>query len=177
MFEFAIDFIRKSVLKRNTSATQTSILPLSKARSYVAVIDVEDTSFDACKTAIMNFFRSKDINGSVFFQDFRKIGSEDRLITSIQTTITKKDLDWIGRPSKYKMNVLKEQNPDIFISLIKEPGFAVEYMARSSNARFKIGRQQMDGNLFDLVVKDPAGKNLSQLDSFMAIKDYLTKIK
>ena len=177
MFEFAIDFLRKNVLKRNASTTQTSILPLSKAKSYVAVIDVEDTSFDACKTAIMNFFRSKDINGSVFFQDFRKIGNEDRLITSIQTTITKKDLDWIGRPSKYKMNVLKEQNPDIFISLIKEPGFAVEYMARASHARFKIGRQQMDGNLFDLIVKDPAGKNLSQLESFMAIKEYLTKIQ
>lgn len=39
-------------------------------------------------------FRSNDIKGCVFFQDFRKIGSEDRLITSIQTTITKRI--WTG---------------------------------------------------------------------------------
>ena len=125
----------------------------------------------------MNFFRAHDIKGCVFFQDFRKIGSEDRLITSIQTTITKKDLDWLGRPSRYKMNVLEEQSPDLFISLIKNPDFSIEYMARTSKARFKIGRQQMSGNLFDLVISDPEGKEVSQLDSFSAIKSYLTKIQ
>ena len=125
----------------------------------------------------MNYFRSMDIRGAVFFQDFRKIGSEDRLITSIQTTITKKDLDWIGRPSKYKQGVLEEQNPDVFISLIKDPEFAIEYMTKTSKARFKIGRKQMDGNLFDLVISDPAGKNISQLESWEAIKNYLGKIQ
>lgn len=177
MLEFAKEILQKRSLKRNASNVPTQFLPLGKTRSYVAVIDVEDTSFDACKTSIMNFFRSHNINGSVFFQDFRKIGSEDRLITSIQTTITKKDLDWIGRPNKYKMGVLKEQDPDIFISLIKEPSFAVEYMARTSRARFKIGRQQISNKLFDLVVKDPANKDLSQFESFQAIKEYLLRIQ
>lgn len=177
MLEFVKEILQKRCLKRNASNVPTQILPLGKARSYVAVIDVEDTSFDACKTSIMNFFRSHNINGSVFFQDFRKIGNEDRLITSIQTTITKKDLDWIDRPNKYKMGVLKEQDPDIFISLIKEPSFAVEYMARTSRARFKIGRLQMSNDLFDLVVKDPASKDLSQFESFQAIKEYLLRIQ
>ena len=177
MFEFVKDIFRKSSLKKNASTVETGFLPLNRIRSYVAVIDVEDTSFDACKTAIMNYFRSHNINGCVFFQDFRKIGSEDRLITSIQTTITRKDLDWLGRPNKYKLNVLKEMNPDVFISLINYPGFAVEYMARTSNARFKIGRKQLPGNLFDLVIKDPAGKDLSQLQSFQAMKEYLNRIQ
>ena len=177
MFEFVKDIFRKSSLKKNASTVETGFLPLNRIRSYVAVIDVEDTSFDACKTAIMNYFRSHNINGCVFFQDFRKIGSEDRLITSIQTTITRKDLDWLGRPNKYKLNVLTEMNPDVFISLINDPGFAVEYMARTSNARFKIGRKQLPGNLFDLVIKDPAGKDLSQLQSFQAMKEYLNRIQ
>lgn len=177
MLEFAKDILRKRSLRKNASEVRTEILPLTKVKSYVAIIDVEDPSFDACKTSIMTFFRARDIRGSVFFQDFRKIGNEDRLITSIQTTITRKDLDWIGRPSKYKLNVLEEQSPDIFISLIKDPDFAIEYMARTSKARFKIGRKQMDGNLFDLVVSDPADKNLSEMESFQAIKGYLTKIR
>ena len=83
----------------------------------------------------------------------------------------------LGRPNKYKLNVLKEMNPDVFISLINDPGFAVEYMARTSNARFKIGRKQLPGNLFDLVIKDPAGKDLSQLQSFQAMKEYLNRIQ
>lgn len=177
MIEFIKGLFRKTSLKKHSSTVPTEILPLGKIRSYVAIIDVEDNSFDACKTTIMNYFRSLDIKGSVFFQDFRKIGNEDRLITSIQTTITRKDLDWIGRPNKYKMNILEEQNPDLFISLIKEPDFAIEYMARTSKARFKIGRQQLEGNLFDIVISDPAGKEVSQLDCFTAIKSYLNKIQ
>lgn len=177
MFDFIKNFFRKSSLRKHASTVQTEILPLSKIHSYVAIIDADESTFDACKTAIMNFFRGHDIKGCVFFQDFRKIGSEDRLITSIQTTITKKDLDWIGRPSRYKLNVLEEQAPDLFISLIKNPDFAIEYMARTSKARFKIGRRQMEGNLFDLVISDPSGKDISQLDSFTAIKSYLTKIQ
>ena len=177
MFEFVKDFFRKSSLKKHASTVPTGILPLSQIKSYVAIIDVEDTTYDTCKSAILNYFRSMDIRGSVFFQDFRKIGSEDRLITSIQTTITKKDLDWLGRPNKYKLGVLDEQNPDLFISLIKEPDFAIEYMTKTSKARFKIGRKQMDGNLFDLVINDPAGKDISQLESWGAIKNYLGKIR
>ena len=177
MFEFVKDIFRKSSLKKHASTVPTGILPLSQIKSYVAIIDVEDTTYDTCKSAILNYFRSMDIRGSVFFQDFRKIGSEDRLITSIQTTITKKDLDWLGRPNKYKLGVLDEQNPDLFISLIKEPDFAIEYMTKTSKARFKIGRKQMDGNLFDLVINDPAGKVISQLESWGAIKNYLGKIR
>ena len=177
MFDFVKNIFRRSALKRHASTVPTEILPLTKIKSYVAIIDVEDPSFDTCKSTIMNYFRGMDINGAVFFQDFRKIGSEDRLITSIQTTITKKDLDWLGRPNKYKMGVLEERAPDVFISLIKEPDFAIEYMARASKARFKIGRKQLGGDLFDLVVSDPAGKELSQLDSFNAMKVYLGKIQ
>ena len=177
MLGFAKDILRKRSIRKNASTVPTGILSLSKAQSYVAIIDVEDPSFDACKTAIMNYFRSMNIRGSVFFQDFRKIGSEQRLITSIQTTITKKDLDWLGRPNKYKQNVLEEQAPDIFISLVKDPDFAIEYMARTSKAKFKIGRKQLDGNLFDLVIQDPADKAISQLESFNVIKGYLNKIR
>ena len=142
MFDFIKNIFRKRSLKRHASVVPTEILPLSKIKSYVAIIDVEDPSFDACKT-----------------------------------TITKKDLDWLGRPNKYKMGVLEERAPDVFISLIKEPDFAIEYMARTSKARFKIGRKQLGGDLFDLVVSDPAGKDLSQLDSFNAMKSYLGKIR
>ena len=177
MFEFVKNIFRKRSLRKHASTVPTGILPLNQIKSYVAIIDVEDTSYDTCKSAILNYFRSLDIRGAVFFQDFRKIGSEDRLITSIQTTITKKDLDWLGRPNKYKLGVLDEQNPDLFISLIKNPEFAIEYMARTSKAKFKIGRKQMDGNLFDLIITDPAGKEISQMESFNAIKTYLEKIK
>ena len=174
---FIADFFRKRALKRHESKVPTGILPLDKIKTYVAIVDVEDPTCDTCKTAVLNFFRAHNIRGSIFFQDFRKIGSEDRLITSIQTTITKKDVNWFGRPSNYKLDVMEELQPDLFISLIREPDYNMEYLVRTSKARFKIGRKQMDGRIFDMVICDPAGKAISQLESFNAIKDYLLKIK
>ena len=73
MFEFVKNIFRKRSLKKHASTVPTGILPLSQIKSYVAIIDVEDTSYDRCKSAIMNYFRSMDIRGAVFFQDFRKI--------------------------------------------------------------------------------------------------------
>ena len=174
---FIADIFRKRALKRHESKVPTGILPLGKINTYVVIVDVEDPSCDNCKTAVLNFFRAQGIRGSIFFQDFRKIGSEDRLITSIQTTITRKDVNWFGRPSSYKLGVMDSLQPDLFISLIRDPDYTMEYLVRTSQARFKIGRKQLEGRVFDMVVSDPAGKSISQLESFNAIKDYLLRIK
>ena len=175
--EAFIDFFRRQSLKRHSSSNQTEILPISRIKSYAAIIDVEDPTYDTCKTAIINFFRRYEINGIIFFQDFRDIGNGDRLITSIQTTITKKDLNWYGRPSDYKLKVLAKTHPDILICLLHDPAYPLEYRIRTSGARFKIGRKQLGGDVFDVVLRDPGDKTLSQLESFNAVKDFLLKIK
>lgn len=177
MNKFIQNFFRRQSLKRHASATPTGIIPIEKIKSYAAIIDVEETSYDTCKTTIINFFRHYEINGIIFFQDFRNIGNGDRLITSIQTTITKKDLNWYGRPSNYKLKVLEDRDPDILICLIKDPSYPIEYLVRTSHAKFKIGRRQLDGNVFDLVVQDPENKRITQLESFYAVRDLLLKIK
>jgi hypothetical protein len=53
----------------------------------------------------------------------------------------------------------------------------MEYLIRTSGARFKIGRKQLGGDVFDVVLRDPGDKTLSQLESFNAVKDFLLKIK
>ena len=86
MFDFIKTFFRKRSLRKHSSTVPTEILPLGKIRSYVAIIDVEEQSFDTCKTAIMTFFRSHNIKGSVFFQDFRKFGREVWLLWCLVTS-------------------------------------------------------------------------------------------
>lgn len=173
---FIKNLFRKSSLKKNASKTPTEILPLDKIKSYVAIIDVEEPNYNVCKDAIMKFFRSREISGSIFFQDFRKIGSEDRLTTSIKTTITRKDVNWFGKPSKYMLDALEEMRPDLLLCLISEPDFPMEYLVRTSNARFKIGRKQLGGNLFDVVINDPKDKVVSGQESFEKMKSLLCKI-
>lgn len=176
MFEFIKNFFRKRYLTKFESKVETGLLPLSEIKNAVTFIDVEDPSFDACKEQILAFYRENKIKGEIFFFDFRKISNEERLITSINTTVLRKDLDWLGRPSQQKVDLMLENNPDLFISLIAGKSFPIEYMAKCSNARFKIGREQLSGGTFDLVISDPFDKTYSQDEVFKNIKQYLNKI-
>ena len=177
MVDSVKSFFRKKNLKKYSSTVPTGILPMDKVRSAVAFIDVEDTSFDACKIALQAFFRDYNIKGEIFFFDFRKIGNEERLITSITNTILKKDLDWSGKPNREKIDLMLGSEADLFISLIRTTDYTLEFMAKCSQAKFKVGRVQLPGNIFDLIVADPADKPLSELDSFLAMRQFLAKIK
>ena len=171
------NIFRNRALKKFRSSVPTGITPLDQIHSAVAFIDVEDTSFDDCKEAILAFYREHEIKGEIFFFDFRKITSDELLITSIQTTVLKRDLNWIGRPNKEKINLMLGSDPDLFISLINGQDFPIEFMAACSKARFKIGRTQLKDHTFDLVLTDPKDKVLSQYEVFEELKQILSKIK
>lgn len=168
---------RRHSLKKHASTQPTGFMPISKVRSAVAFIDVEDTSFHECKQKLQNFFRENNIRGDIFFFDFRKLPDGERLITSITGTVLKKDLNWYGRPSDDKIRILLEGEPDMFISLLPKADFPIEFMATCSNARFKAGRFQIPGNVFDLVITDPADRNLNQAEAFDEMEKLLTRIR
>ena len=167
---------RRSCLKKYASDVPTGIIPVSRLHSAVAFIDVEDTSFDESKGLLVNFFRENGIKGEIFFFVFRHLSEGERLITSIQTTILRKDINWFGRPSKEKISLMLKGEPDLFISLIGKEEFPIEFMAKCSRARFKIGRRQLPGNTFDLVVSDSKERPCSQADLFRQMLVYLGKI-
>ncbi len=169
--------MRRRSLKKNASKVPTSITPMDKVHSAVAFIDVADTSFDACKMAIQAFYRDYNIKGDIFFLDLRKITKEERLITSIQTTVLLKDLNWYGKPSEEKISLMLGSEPDLFISLVNNTDFPIEFMANCSQAKFKVGRKQLPGGVFDMIILDPAGKELSMVESFKGMRQFLGKVK
>lgn len=147
------------------------MLPLGKVRSAVVFIDVEDTSFNQCKESVLTFFRERGIKADIFFFDFRRLSKEERLITSITTTVLRKDLNWYGKPCKEKVNLMLSGQPDLFLSLIARPSYALEYMASCSRAHFKVGRY--DAPVFDMVFR---AENLTEDEAFLEIVKLLEKV-
>ena len=170
------ELLRRQSLRKGASEAPTGLLPLGKVRSAVVFIDVEDTSFDQCKNSVLSFFRDHGIKADVFFLDFRKLSKDERLITSITNTILRKDLNWYGRPPKEKVDLMLSGEPDLFISLVDNDSFAIEYMTRCSQAHFKIGRRQLPGDVFDLVVSDPTELHC-EAEVFREMAALLRKIK
>lgn len=177
---FIIDFLREKAIKKHRSKIPTGITPIGDIHTAVAFIDVEDTSFDACKNALMAFYRDYCIKGEIFFFDFRKLSDTERLITSITNTVLKKDLNFYGKPSKDKLALMLEAKPDLFISLINKDDYPIHYMASCCEAKFKVGRKQLPGNVFDLVVieqENAEGVSVPEADIFKSMKELMLKIK
>lgn len=177
MLDALKDMFRRRALRKEASHEPTRICPLDQVKSAVTFIDVEDTSFNECKIAVQAFYREMGIKGEIFFFDFRRLTDGERLITSITTTVLKKDLGWYGRPSREKINLMLSGEPDMFISLIPSTDFPIEFMAKCSRARFKVGRIQLPGDTFDIVVNAPGTAPSSQLEVFRKMTAILSRIK
>ena len=116
---------------------------------------------------------------NICFLDFRRIGKEELLLTSIQTTVLKKDLDWLGYPVQEKMNDLNTEKTDLFVSMVDSEYPAIDFISKCANARFKIGRRGYEGHAFDMIISGNPTEDLRS-DSkliFKAILQFLSKIQ
>ena len=156
----------------------TGFIPLSEISSINVVVDVEEPGFDQLKEDILAWGRQSGIKVGIFFFDFRKLGKEELLLTSIQTTLLRRELDWIGTPDLAKVTPLIEDKSDLFISMIDNNDFPIEFISKCARARFKIGRRSFPERVFDMVI---SGSQTADLRSdsckvFDAMIGFLNKI-
>ena len=66
---------------------------------------------------------------------------------------------------------------DFFLSLNPKPCINERYAATSSTARFKAGRHQLKGGVYDLVVSDTTPEPVAMKEAFEVIEKMLNNIK
>jgi len=173
MFDSIKTLFQRHALKKCTRKDDTGLLPLSEIHTAVIILNVEDQEFNQCKDDILAFFRTYNVRPDIFFFDFRKLEKNELLLTSIQTTVLRKDLNWYGMPNEDKMNLLTSKQYDLFISLVDEADFTNTYSALNVSARFKIGRREFGDKVFDMII---TGEGTVR-DIFAGMKEYLLKIR
>ena len=178
MFDKIKSIFRKRKIGKFVSDVPTGLLPLSEIKTVNVVLDVEEPGFDALREQILDWGRKSGVKLNIYFLDFRKLDKTELLITSIQTTIIKKELDWLGTPDLSKVIGLIGEKSDLFISLIENGDFPIEFISKCAKARFKIGRCGFPGHVYDMVI---SGSQTADLRSdsakiFGAIVEFLNKI-
>ena len=178
MFDTIKSIFRKRKIGKFVSDVQTGLLPFSEISTVNVVLDVEEPGFDVLRAQILEWSRKAGVKLNIYFFDFRRLDKEELLITSIQTTIIKKELDWIGTPDVSKVIGLIGEKSDLFISLIDNGDFPIEFISKCAKARFKIGRCGFPGHAYDMII---SGSQTADLRSdsckiFDAIIDFLNKI-
>lgn len=160
MLDQVLNIFRKRKLKKFASDVQTSLLTMSDIKTANVVIDVEEAGFDLLKEDILTWGRNNGIKINIYFFDFRKLGANELLLTSIQTTVIKRELNWFGMPPIEKVAPLIYENSDLFISLICNDRFPIRFVSNCSRARFKIGRYEYEGHPFNLIMSGSTGADL-----------------
>jgi hypothetical protein len=178
MFKSIKNFFRNRKIKKISKAIPTGIMPLSDISTVNVIIDVEEVGYDTLKENILAWSRNHGLKTCIYFFDFRKLGANELLLTSIQTTIAKRDLNWLGMPAYEKVAPLIETESDLFISLIDNGDFPIDFIAKCARARFKIGRNAYPGHVYDMVF---SGKQSEGLRSggdqvFAGMTEFLGKI-
>lgn len=179
MFDTILRIFRKKRLAKFASNVPTGFLPLSAISSVNVVIDVEEPDFDKLKDDILAWGKQVGLKVNIYFFDFRKISKDELLLTSIQTTIIKKELDWLGMPEFSKIGNLLYEQSDLFISMVDNANFPIEFLGKCTKARFKIGRCGFEGHPYDMVISGNPTEDLRSdaRHIFAAVKDFLTKIR
>ena len=178
MFESIKNFFRRRAIRKHGKAVPTGLLPLSEISSVKVVMNVEEVGWDSLKEDILAWGRQKGMKVGIYFFDFRKLGKNELMLTSIQTTVSRKELNWIGMPPRDKVAGVIEEPSDLFISLIDNGDYPIDFVSKCAAARFKIGRRAYPGHCFDMIC---SGKRTDGLPSggrevFAGIVDFLEKI-
>ena len=178
MFDKIKSIFRKRKIGKFISDVPTGLLPMSEIKTVNVVVDVEEPGFDVLREQILDWGRKAGVKLNIYFFDFRKLDKTELLITSIQTTIIKKELDWIGTPDMSKVIGLLGERSDLFISMIENGDFPIEFISKCAKARFKIGRRAFPGHVYDMIISGAQTADLRS-DSrkiFASMTEFLTKI-
>ncbi|MBO5808922.1 MAG: hypothetical protein J6R15_06200 [Bacteroidales bacterium] len=179
MYRLIRDFVRRKRIEKYASSVESGLVPMSDIRSVNVVIDVEEPGFDVLKEDILAWGRTSGLKVNIYFFDFRRLGKDELLLTSITNTLLKKELDWVGTPDLGKISPLLDETSDLFISMIDNGDFPIDFLTRCAKARFKIGRHAYEGHPFNMIL---SGGETADLRSdarkiFAAITEFITKIR
>lgn len=145
---------RKIALRKHISTVPTGLIPLKSIHRVTMLVDGMDTDSDSLRGMARRYFSSRGISlNTVFLQ--------------------RSEVNWHGLPKHPDIS-----NPDLFLSFVTTESFTADYIARCSTARFKVGRRQLDGDVFDVVIADPEGQLFPlQTKAFETVAELLSKVR
>lgn len=175
-----VNCLRKRKLGKFASPVKTALMPLDDIKTVNILLDVDEFGFNELNDAVIEWGRKHTFKLTVYYFDFRKLGKHEMLLTNIKTTILRKDLSLTGTPPVDKLMTLFGEESDLFISMVNNSKFPVEFVSKCAKAHFKVGRKGFEGDAYDIVVsKNDTPDNIDK-DScsvFNAITELLSKVK
>lgn len=152
--------LRRISLRRRRSDVPHGITPLTRLQCATVLIDAEEQDAEATAGAAKQFFGYHGIKVKLLSPG-------------------KGDCNVIGGLRKScRGESFPAGEAELFVSLLdREDNFLSDNEAVHSRAVFKVGRREIPGRVYDMVILPPDGEKASQSAVFAAFKEYISKIR
>lgn len=97
------------------------------------------------KTKVIGFVAQKEV-------------PQEMLLWANFEFVTKKEINWYGKPGGPVAESYFESEPDILFVFNFTPNLSVDYLSQLSRAKFKVGCFTEEKNDYDLMINPPGGK-------------------
>ena len=169
-------YIGKKVLNKRSSKVERdkSVQNFETAKSAVILFDTDlPGCFEPVKD-LKKYLEKKNIKTAVFgFVEEKEIPQKMLLWADFEF-ITREDFNWYGSPKGEKAEKYFNLNPDMLFVISFKEILTIEYLARLSAAKFKIGCYS-DKDLCDLdLMINPANKDCEVSYFIEQAKHYIT---
>lgn len=154
----------------------TGLIPLSYVKTASVFLSSRHPNWEKCIVAINDFFDGINIHATIYVVLGNQKENEPAPNFKNTVYIGKDDVNWFGLVEDHIFEEKICDNVDLAISLSPNC-FSADYCIASTRAKFRIGARQEAVNLYDLVISNPKGKQMSQAETFEAITGMLSKIK
>ncbi len=134
---------------------------------------------------LIRAFRSKNPTSLMRLADISQVtvlldaDAEDAsaAMDKVQGYFARKGIQLVIFPVRQKKFIRAYRNTQVLLSLVPGSSWHLEYVVKRSRALFKIGRTQLPGEPFDLVVSDPAGTSYPQCEVFARMMELVESFK
>ena len=160
---------------KEKDSSKTGIIPLERIRTAAVFLDADVPGSVNRVKQIYDYFNKKGISATVFAISLGQQFFSEGMLKAV--FIHKENLSWCDCPKQGRRHPSLNVGEDLFISLLPVDSFPVEYAARCSGAQFKVGRKQLPGDVYDLVISEPAGVHVNQIQAFDNIMKFIEIIQ
>ena len=148
---------------------------LQDPRSMFIIIDPEEASWREAVKAVEDYARKNHIRYKIVYIDQR----EDRKLPLpvLSSDVVSEDS---FRPDGKPLAPICEGLYDVLISLARGSSYPMEYLVAKTEAKVRIGRQELEHTVFDIMVSAPdesaAEHPQTQEEAFAAILSYMSRL-
>ena len=147
------NYARKKLEKLVAANRRTAVLPDVNTAKVIGVI--WQPSQKEAFTWLRNYF----VRDQIIFRGFC-VFEELASPHPDPSSLTVKELSWLGLPKYEKVSEFTEMSFDILFNIALSPNIAVDYITGLSRAKFKVGSSPDDKNYFDLNINIGENRNV-----------------